>query len=134
MRDLEQGAHTEIKHMINSMCSSTVLKTESIALIAMKSTKKKKECVKSFGVLLIILSCEYITAQIEPQFMMLQFSSDLLYNDAKISMNSIIKCHSLKPEFWSFSWVTLYGVLFSVNAVQWENHSSWSKKASWRSS
>lgn len=60
MRDLEQGAHTEIKHMINSMCSSAVLKTESIALIAMKSTKK--EYVKSFGLLLIILSCEYITA------------------------------------------------------------------------
>lgn len=79
MRDLEQGAHREIKHMINSMCSSTVLKTESIAMIAMKSTKI--ECVQSFARLLIILSCEYITAQIEPQFMMLQFSSDLLYND-----------------------------------------------------
>lgn len=46
MRDLEQGAHTEIKHMIHSMCSSTVLKTESIALIAMKSKKKKWVCQK----------------------------------------------------------------------------------------
>lgn len=98
MRDLEQGAHTKIKQMINSMCSSALLKTESIALIAMKSTKIK-EYVKSFGLLLIILSCEYITAQIEAQFMMLQLSSDLLYNDAKISMNSIIKCHTLKTEF-----------------------------------
>lgn len=121
MRDLEQGAHTEIKHMINSMCSSTVLKTESIALIAKKSKKKKKECVKSFAMLSIRLSCEYITAQREPQFMMLQVSSDLLYNDAKISMNSIIKYHTLKTEFWSFSGVALYGVLFSVNAGQCQN-------------
>lgn len=133
MRDLEQGAHTEIKHMIHSMCSSTVLKTESIALIAMKS-KKKNECVKSFAMLPAMLSCEYIAARIEAQFMMLQFSSDLLYNDAKISMNSLIKCHTLKTEFWSFSWVALYGVLFSIKAGQWQNHSSWLKIGSWRSS
>lgn len=81
MRDLEQGAHTEIKPMINSMCSSTVLKTESTALIAVRSTKK--ECVKSFAMLPIILSYEYITVQIVPRFMMLQFSSGLLYNDEK---------------------------------------------------
>lgn len=59
MRGLEQGAHTEIKPMINSMCSSSVLKTESTAFFAMKSTKSvcQKVCQALYHSFLWIYCC-----------------------------------------------------------------------------
>jgi hypothetical protein len=70
--------------------------TECIALIAKKSTKK--DCVKNLALLPTILSNENIVVRIIPQFIMLQFYSYLLYNDAKINTNPIFKGNTSKLE------------------------------------